>query len=440
MDSNFQNLMTTTLSMALKRVQEDNAIVSIKREDNNLKFKNKLGNEFEFELPKGEKGDRGLSIKGDKGDKGDQGDQGLKGDAGNPFDAIPDPKCYMNEVGHLIIEIFGKKFEFELPKGEKGDRGLSIKGDKGDKGDQGLKGDTGNPFDVIPDPKCYINKAGHLIIEIFGKKFDLGYIKSQGVKSVSGGGGGVKPFLYNNSAPMPASVGGFPEGTTFENTTLNSLWTGLLYNAERPVFTSFNINLSALIIEVGDAIASGLYQAVWSLTYPQFLITNSIRIDYINGSIVTNIENNMPNIVPASINIPTITFSAPTTISFKITAASTLDEEFSKSMSVSFYSRIYIGESTSAILDSTAIKALRISRLSDNINGDYQTESGGYKWFCFPVYMGQRLNFIDDATDLEVSMDDPKVVNVTNDFGVTQAYYAYRSYFVLNAALKIRVF
>ena len=415
MDSNFQNLMTTTLSMALKRVQQDNAIVSIVRQDNNLKFKNKLGKEFEFELPKGEKGDQGLSIKGDKGDPGlsIKGDKGLsiKGDKGDKGDK--------GNTG---------------PRGERGPIGP-----KGDKGEQGLKGDTGNPLDVIPDPECYFDQRGHLIIVIFGKKFDLGFFRSTGSRSGGGGGGNVK-FLYNNSAPMPAPVGGYPAGSIFEDDDLESLWTGLLYGAEKPIFNTFSINLSALIYEVGDSITAGTYQAVWTITFPQFLVPNSIKIDYINGVTVTNLASNLPNVVPASINIPTITINTPTTISFKITADSTLDSQFSKSMDVSFYNRIYVGESDSPILSSAAVKALRINRLSDNINGDYQTETGGYKWFCFPISMGTRVNFVDDATEIEVSMDSPQIVSVTNDFGITQSYYAYRSYYILHAALKIKVY
>jgi hypothetical protein len=419
MDSQSQLLVATSVLTALKKVQQDNAIVSIVREDNNLKFKNKLGKEFEFELPqgdKGDKGDQGLSIKGDKGQdgesiKGDVGEQGLKGEKGS--------------------------------KGDKGERGLKgekgAKGDKGERGLQGLKGDTGNPLDVMPDPKCYFDQRGHLIIEIFGKTFDLGVVKGTGSRTFGSGGGNVK-FLYTNTAPMPAAVGGFPAGTTFENDDLHSLWTGLLYNAERPVFNTFSINLSALIYEVGDTIAAGVYQAVWDITFPQFLVTDSIKIDYINGATITNLASDLPNVVPASINIPAITINTPSSISFKITGQSTLDHDFSKSMSVSFYNRIYVGESDLAILDSTAIKALRINRLSDNINGDYQTEAGGYKWFCFPVSMGQRVNFIDDATEIEVSMDDPKTVSVTNEFGITQLYYAYRSYYILHAALKIKVY
>ena len=285
---------------------------------------------------------------------------------------------------------------------------------------------------------AYIDKFGHLIITIFDKKWDLGKIRRLG-----GGGGNSNstlPFKYTNTAPMPVSVGGYPAGTTFDNIDLNTLWTGLLYNAERPVFTDFYINLESTAFEVGDSIVSFTYQATWHITYPQFLVADTIKIDFIDGNVVTNLASNMPNIIPADIDIPTITSSVAKTVSFKITGDSTLEGQFSRSMLVQFLDRIYVGESKENALDSTQIKDLRIARLADNINGDYQTESGGYKYFCYPVSMGQRYNFIDDATDLEVSMDDPKIVSVTNNFGITKDYYVYRSYYVLNAALKIRVF
>jgi hypothetical protein len=408
-------LASMALMLGLKKMDEKNAIISVERKDNDLILKNKIGKEFSFELPQGERGDKGDSI---RGDKGDQGAQGLPG---------KDGKTGARGLPSLSI---------------KGDQGLSIKGDqglkgdKGNKGDKGDKGDPADPLDVIKEVSAKFDQRGHWIVNMFGKKWDMGLLKGGGGGSSSNGN--TTPF--SSSTPMPTGVGGYPAGTTFDNVEHNSMWKGLLYGAIKPVFATFSINLSALIYEVGATISAGKYQAVWSITLPEYFKDNSIKIDYINGSTVTNLASNLANIVPTDITIPAITFNTPTAISFKITGESISEGEFYKSLDVNFYNRIYVGESDFATLDSDGIKALRINRLSATIDGDYQTIEGGYKWFCFPASMGQRYNFIDDATDLEVSMDDVRTVNVTNSLGVTENYYAYRSYFILHAALKIKVY
>lgn len=417
MNNNTQNLATMALLTALKKVQEDNALISINRKDNKLLLKNKLGKNFEFELPKGDKGD-----KGNIGNQGEKGDQGIRGDKGEDGKSIKGDRGDKGQDGKSI----------------KGGQGLKgEKGDPGVKGDKGEKGDTGNPYDIVVDPEIYVDQRGHFIIKMFGKTYDLGLLRKGGG---GGGNGNGKPPPYTNLAPMPITIGGYPEGTIFEGIDYEAMWTGLLYGASKPVFSSFSINLSAAIYEVGATITAGVYQAVWSITSPQFLKDNTIKIDYIHNTDIINLASNLPNVIPTNINIPAITFNTPTFITFKIIGSSTLEGDFNRSMYVYFYNRIYVGSSFFTILDSDEIRGLDISRLTDNINGDYQTEAGGYKWFCFPVTMGQRFNFIDDATDLEVAMDDYKIVSVTNEFGIIQDYYAYRSYYVLNAALKIKVY
>jgi hypothetical protein len=302
---------------------------------------------------------------------------------------------------------------------------------KGEKGDSiiGPKGDNGKDGNGIN--KIYIDQRGHLIVITDKKKYDLGVVTS------GGGGGGSENFTYTNSLPMPASLGGFDAGTTFDHMSLKDLWTGLLYGYEPPVFTSFNISGIPVLLEVGDTIEGGSYNAYWVIKNSEQLKLNSIGITYINGSL--DVANDLPNNSPQSIILPNISFVTATPVNFRIYAADTTERTFFYDFIVNFVSKIYVGESELSTLTEDDIKVLRLAELSDNINGQYELIGGGYKWFCYPVVMGTRNNFYDVDTNFPIAMDAYKITNVNNEFGIMEAYYCYRTFNTLGGDIKIGV-
>ena len=310
-------------------------------------------------------------------------------------------------------------------KGQRGPRGESIVGPRGN---DGLDGNS------IIDIK--FDQRGHLIITTTEKTYDLGLLR---IKTGGGGGSsnGDSNFTYSNTLPMPTTVGGWPAGSTFSNISLNELWTTLLYAYPFPIFSLFTIGSITTLIEVGDVIAAGNYNANWLIDNPQMLANNSIDINYITGSI--QLANNLPDSPPQSIILPIISFNVPTPVIFRISAMDTTSNTFSRDFIVNFVSKIYVGESLLTSLTETDIKDLRIRELAETIDGSYDLLAGGYKWFCYPVTMGIRTEFKDLDTNYGVAMNTVEIVSVTNDYGITEDYYCYRTFNILGGAISIGV-
>lgn len=324
------------------------------------------------------------------------------------------------------------KLAIKIPKpkdGVDGKDGLSIKGDKGDVG-IGEKGQRGNS---IIDIK--LDQRGHLIMTTDDKTFDLGPMRySHGGGSASSGD---SSFTYTNTLPMPTTVGGWPAGSTFSNVGLNELWTTLLYAYPFPNFSLFTIGSIVSLIEVGDIIIAGNYSANWLINNPQMLANNSIDINYITGNI--QLANNLPDMPPQNIILPAISFNVPTPVIFRISAMDTTGGTFSRDFIVNFVSRIYIGESLLSSLVEADIKALRIRELAETVDGDYDLLGGGYKWFCYPVTMGLRSDFHDVVTNYAIAMNTVETVSVTNDYGITEDYYCYRTFNILGGDISIGI-
>lgn len=106
--------------------------------------------------------------------------------------------------------------------------------------------------------------------------------------------------------------------------------------------------------------------------------------------------------------------------------------------------RVYFGTSVNPTLDETEIEALASSRLQGSRATTYSLNAGAdaYKWVCYPTafgYAGPLVNFFDNATNLNVPMQEPITVSVTNAYGHTANYYAYRTTNKVNGALTIRI-
>ena len=314
------------------------------------------------------------------------------------------------------------------------ERAIPTKGPRGLRGDSviGPRGEKGVDGNSILDIK--IDQRGHLIIVTTKKTYDLGLLR---ISSGGGGGSSSAEFAYSNSTPMPSDVGGFTAGTTFSNMGLNELWTTLLYAYPFPSFASFTIDNIALMIEVGDVIAAGNYEADWFISDPELLAQNSIDITYTTGSVI--LANDLANLPPQSIVLPNVSFNTPTPVMFRISATDTTNNSFYRDFIVNFVSKIYVGESLLSSLTETDIKDLRIRELAETIDGEYNLLGGGYKWFCYPITMGVRSDFYDVDTGLQVAMNTVEVVTVTNDYGVVEDYYCYRTFNILGGDINIGV-
>lgn len=251
-----------------------------------------------------------------------------------------------------------------------------------------------------------------------------------------GGGGGFEDFEYTNPLPTPARVGGVPKGTTFYKAKGKTLCNLLFYGVDDPYFSTFNINYNSEY-EVGYTIQAENKTAYWGINDTKLLEANSIKITYVNGGVV--VAQNLANTGSATFASPVISFNIPSQVDFKISAMSVTNNELSDKFSFYFKHRIYVGQSDQEVLTQEQVKLLELTDLVDKIDGKYPINEGGYKWICYPKYFGLKKGFKDFASDIDVEMEDPIILTVTNAYGLNIEYYCHRSFYKLGSAMEIIV-
>lgn len=466
MDENYNSMLALQLTI-LEKLEDTDSIVSIERQDSNLLVRNKAGKTFTVEIPSGKDGIDGkdanidiellqnniidnIKVHVDSQIKEievktiSEANDKFRHDQDNILNIVNEKitnveNIVTTNIDDIKVNLDAIKTDFVSELNSRLQLVQSnineLKTVKPKNGSNGKDGKNGKDGNGILNAK--LNDAGHLIIETNEKTFDLGSIqkkrRSGGMILASTGG---SDFTYTNSTPMPVDVGGLLAGTTFNQMTLNELWTRLLYPYQFPEFTAFNIDLSTGY-EVGNTIAAANYQTTWTIDNLEMLDPNSISITYTNTN--TTLANNLANVVPYSLAVPTITFTIPTEVRFRISALNTTETTFTRDFTVNFMQRVYIGESNLDTLTEVDVKDLRSSELSANINGEYQMLAGGYKWFCYPVAMGTRSNFYDVNTNFPIAMNNPQTISITNDFGVVADYYCYRTFNMLGGAIEIGI-
>lgn len=470
MDENYNSMLALQLTI-LEKLEDTESIISIERQDSNLLVRNKAGKVFTIEIPSGKDGKNGVDGKDVNIDVEllqnniienvkvhvdnqikeieiktiSEANDKFRHDQDNILSIVDEKitkveNVVANNIDNIKVNLDAIKTDFvselnsrlELVQSNINEL-KTVKPEKGSNGKDGKNGKDGNGI-----LNAKLNDAGHLIIETNEKTFDLGLLQKKrrsGGMIVANTGGG-SDFTYTNSTPMPVDVGGLLAGTTFNHVSLNELWTRLLYPYQFPQFTAFNIDLSSSY-EVGDTIPANNYQTTWTIDNLEMLDPNSISIRYTNTN--TILANNLANVVPYSLAIPTITFTIPTELRFRISALNTTETTFTRDFTVNFMQRIYVGESNLDTFTELDVKDLRLTELSANINGEYQMLAGGYKWFCYPIAMGTRSNFYDVNTNFPIAMNNPQTISITNDFGVVSDYYCYRTFNMLGGAIEIGI-
>ena len=167
------------------------------------------------------------------------------------------------------------------------------------------------------------------------------------------------------------------------------------------------------------------------------LSPNSIEITYVNSSYV--IANNLQNTGTYSFISPDIVFDNPTQLDFKISATNSNSTIFDSLFSCYVKHRIYIGQNNLEVMTQEDVKQLQLTDLVDTIEGKYPVGAGGYKWVCYPTYFGLKNTFKDFSTDIDIEMDDPVIINITNSFNIEIEYYCHRTFYKLGAEIEIVV-
>lgn len=63
--------------------------------------------------------------------------------------------------------------------------------------------------------------------------------------------------------------------------------------------------------------------------------------------------------------------------------------------------------------------------------------AGDYKYFCYPTTLGTATTFKDSSTNLDVAMESPYLISVTNTYGTTLSYRVHRTTNILGSSINI---
>jgi len=266
---------------------------------------------------------------------------------------------------------------------------------------------------------------------------------------------------YVNMNPTPYDVGGIPSGSNFPNgTTMTDVFNRLFYPYVSPSF--LNIEMGSIIFEIGDNTHIG--DISWNTinnTSPTKIMTDSISMVDSNSTIIfENMNNNSTN-QGAYKCVPDLEYTkvdsdisgGEAVETFTISATNTNSEVFNFNHNIYWRYAIYYGESTRADIGESpttekyidgediggSATPLRVKNLSNGPTGDYVFDTGGYKYICYPAFMGEPSSFIDISTGLNVPFEDVRVLGITNEFGVLKDYNIYRSTNIINSSITIRI-
>jgi hypothetical protein len=258
------------------------------------------------------------------------------------------------------------------------------------------------------------------------------------------------PGTYTNLNPVPVTLGGVVAGMQFNNTTYSQVFTTLFYPYLVPQFTSFAISGQPLVMEVGNSIAAGSKTYTWGTSNSGNIGLNNIRI----RNMATVILSNSPNDGSQAIVLPApITKTVITNNSWDIRATRTNGSYMTRTMTVWWYFRNFYGTSILPTLAEVDIEALSNSYLGITIAGTLNYAAGGYKYFVIPTTSANPALFRDFNTNLAVAMAGTaegytdtnagvyqfQLINITNPYGITQAYKVYRTLNILGSPINITI-
>lgn len=241
---------------------------------------------------------------------------------------------------------------------------------------------------------------------------------------------------YTNAAATPTTIGGIAAGSTFSAKSWQQMFDALLYPYQTPAFSSFAITGVTSPMEVGASIAASR-TFTWGTTNGSNINANSIKVQYpIGTDLATGLANDGTEVVANGI----VTRTTPGTETFRIIGTNTQAAQFQRDLSIEWRWMRYNGNLAAAgPLTEAQIKALSTASLQTDDAATYTfgAASGTYKYIACPVSFGTLTTFKDQSTNLDVPMEAPYTVSVTNANGQTTNYNVYRTTNQLGAAINI---
>jgi len=240
---------------------------------------------------------------------------------------------------------------------------------------------------------------------------------------------------YVRTMSMTVAVGGATIGTTFNGTVQDAL-DKILYPFGVPKFSAFSISGMNSVVEVGSVISGGMRVFNWTTVNPDNIRPRSIQI--VDDSTSAVLAGGLQDVGTASVMIGGDLVSAVASQrSWTISAVDTQGGPLSKSYALAWRWKVYYGNNQLDSMIGADVAALVNSSLPSTPAGSYLMPAGGYKWLCYPSTFPTLTRFTDQATGLNIALNDPVLIQVTNQFGLVQTYKCHRTYNKLGSSITI---
>ena len=237
--------------------------------------------------------------------------------------------------------------------------------------------------------------------------------------------------MFRDSRPIPQDIGGYKRGDIINNIPLSEVVRTILYPYEAPYFSSFSI-AGAPVLEIGDTLNSVTFN--WGFTNTTNVVAGSIIIYRGSAPILQELSNG-----PVNVELG-ITNSSPKEEIFKITGTSTKGVAFSMTTSVPWNIPIYYGISKNASLTEDEIEAMTSVLCNSLGTYTFAYVGAGYKYLAIPtVLISKSLIFKDAITNYDVPMVETTEVGITHKSGILNNYTLFRSYYLLNGDVSIKI-
>lgn len=181
----------------------------------------------------------------------------------------------------------------------------------------------------------------------------------------------TQDILYTNETPVPVTIGGIEQDSTFKNKTIQEMFDLLLYPYQYPSFTSFSIQGIPTTLEVCQSI-SPTKTYLWSTSNSDNINANTIEIwhgEFSNSGLSNDGSEVITDIIDISEfqiqEVPTV-LNIPGTYNFQIQAQNSQNDSFSRIFTVTWKYKIFHGTSITDPTDSAAIRALANSLFDTN--------------------------------------------------------------------------
>lgn len=240
---------------------------------------------------------------------------------------------------------------------------------------------------------------------------------------------------YNRETPMTITVGGATPGTTFQGTVQDAL-DKILYPFGVPKFSAFSIRDASTVLEVGSTFPGGMRVFNWTTVNPLNIKPRSLSI--VDSNTNTVLAGGLVDTGSTSIMLGAdITNTTPSQYTWTINAVDTQEGALSRQFTVAWRWKVYYGNNMFESMIGSDVLALTGSSITGSAAGSYVMPASGYKWLCYPSTYPTLTSFKDQATGLNVAINDPILVTVVNRYGLSQVYKCHRTYNMLGSSITV---